>query len=204
MGFRIFLQTRLHWRGTMENVPLPRPGRPVPTPRSKRLLALMLPLLAAASLTASCATAYGPGRVHPGDSEADVVRTMGAPTGRYTMPSGATRLEFARGPFGLDTYMVNLDSAGKVTGWDQVLTESHFAVIKQGMTRDELLQALGHPSDIRFVARPKPAAVWSYRYHTVPTFSCTWFQVSVGDDNQVLDTSYGIDPRCDPGDAARP
>ena len=45
-----------------------------------------------AVLLGGCA-GNGPGGVAPGQSEADVARSMGAPTGRYALPGSATRLE---------------------------------------------------------------------------------------------------------------
>jgi hypothetical protein len=43
------------------------------------------------------------------------------------MPDGTQRLEFARGPFGRHTYMVDLDAQGRVANVEQVLDARHFA-----------------------------------------------------------------------------
>ena len=53
-------------------------------------------LLLAVGLLTACAGVQ-PGRVAPGQDEATVIAAMGAPTGRYALPGGATRLEYARG-----------------------------------------------------------------------------------------------------------
>src|SRR5688500_20335177 len=87
---------------------------------------------------AACA-GYSPGAVGVGSSEAEVVQTMGQPTGRYTMPGGTQRLEFARGPFGRHTYMVDLDAQGSVANDEQVLDARHFARVEPGRSRAEVM-----------------------------------------------------------------
>jgi hypothetical protein len=144
-----------------------------------------------ALLLAACA-GYGPSGVRPGDSADAVTKAMGAPTARYALPQGGTRLEFARGPFGKHTYMVDLDPQGRVTGWNQVLTEPNFESVRDGWSQDELLTRLGTPSHRRSGGR-QGGEVWSYRYDAV---FCQWFQVSVK-GGRVSGTGYGPDPLCD-------
>jgi hypothetical protein len=151
--------------------------------------AFVLPLLLA---LAGCATVAP----LPGGSEADAVRLLGAPTSRYPMPGGATRLEFARGPWGRETWMVDIDAGGRITAANQVLNEASFAEFQRrapGMSRDELLRTLGRPGEVRSGGW-QGGQVWSWRY---PTNDCLWFQSSVGDDGVVKDGVYGIDPHCD-------
>ena len=158
----------------------------------------MKALAMAASVTmvlAACA-AYGPGDVRIGQSSADITHSMGAPTGRYALPDGGTRLEFARGPAGLQTYMVDLDAKDHVTRWQQVMTEDHFAHIAAGQARDEVLRQLGHPANVRYIGWQK-LVVWAYRYDTP---MCQWFQVSLDERGVVHDVAYGPDPRCEAGD----
>src|SRR5687768_4922629 len=88
-----------------------------------------------ALLLAACA-GYGPSGVRTGDSADTVTKAMGTPTARYSLPQGGTRLEFARGPFGKHTYMVDLDAQGHVTGWNQVLTEPNFESVREGWSQD--------------------------------------------------------------------
>jgi len=144
---------------------------------------------------AACAS-YAPTRVRVGQSAGEVVQAMGEPTGRYALPSGGTRLEYARGPYGLHTYMVDLDTAGRVTGWQQVLDDGHFAEVAANESRDDVLLQLGRPSDVRFIGWQKQI-VWAYRYDTP---MCQWFQVSFDVQWRVVDTSYGMDPRCEARD----
>ncbi|WP_157271043.1 hypothetical protein [Azohydromonas aeria] len=161
-----------------------------------------LPLLAAAAalLLSACAT-YSPARVQPGMDAAQVEQLMGgAPTGRYPGPGGGTRLEYARGPAGLHTYMIDLDPGGRVTGWQQVLTENNFNAITPGMPVREMLWRLGRPAQTRGGGW-QPGQVWTYRYDSSPF--CLWWQISVVGD-VVKDAAYGPDPRCDPPDAGGP
>ena len=50
--------------------------------------------LAAAAWLAGCASLQPP-QATPGQTEAEVVARLGPPTGRYTLPAGGQRLEYA-------------------------------------------------------------------------------------------------------------
>jgi hypothetical protein len=154
-------------------------------------------LLGALLALVGCAV-LNPPPPSPGQSEADALRRFGPPTARYAMPDGVSRLEFATGPYGRETWMVDVDSAGRVIVSRQVLNEASFADFQArapGMSRDELLRTLGRPGERRHGGR-QGGEVWSWRY---PTNDCLWFQVSIGDDGIVRDGAYGIDWRCDAG-----
>lgn len=147
-------------------------------------------------LLGACATSYGPGNLAPGSHADDAVRRMGPPTGRYTLDDGGTRLEFARGPMGLHTYMVDVDAAGRLVRVEQVLTERNFYALRPGMTADEVLRRIGRPSDQRDLPRQRHR-LWSYRYETP---FCIWFQVSLGEDNRVAELGHNLDPMCEDRD----
>lgn len=167
-----------------------RAGVPV---ASRAALALSL----VSSLALAACAAYGPGALGPGQTEADAVGRMGEPTGRYVLDDGSTRLEFARGPYGRHTYMVDVDPDGRILAVRQVLGERSFLTIAPGLGRAELLRRIGRPAQTMRIARQN-LDIYSYRY---PTNECQWFQVSIdlGSD-AVRDTGYGIDPLCDVGD----
>jgi hypothetical protein len=139
-----------------------------------------------------CAT-YGPPALAPGASVADATRALGPSTGDYALPSGGKRLEFARGPFGKHTYMVDFDAQGRMTGWAQVLTEARFNAVLAGVPQSDVLLALGRPSERARLGLQK-RTLWSYRYETV---FCQWFQVGIDDAGRVVDTGYGPDPLCE-------
>lgn len=149
-----------------------------------------------------CAT-FKPQDLRVGQSEAELQRLMGNPTAQYTMPSGNTRLEFASGPQGRVTWMVDLDAHGRVAQAQQVLNEKHFLEVQRNfetMDAKDLRRTLGRPADVRGGGW-QGGQVWSWRY---PTNECFWFQVSILDSGKLRDGgTYGIDPQCDPGNRAR-
>lgn len=151
-----------------------------------------------ALMLAGCA-GYGPGALKPGASVADVTQVMGTPTGRHALAGGAERLEFARGPAGLHTFMLDFDAQGRLQKSEQVLNEAHFNTIPAGITREEVLKELGRPSNVATIHWQK-RQLWSWRYDSV---FCQWFQVSLDTQNKVVDTGYAPDPRCEVYDADR-
>jgi hypothetical protein len=95
-------------------------------PRSALALASI-----AVQAAAACGT-YRPQAVKPGMGEAEVAALIGRPTGHYLGPNAQTRVEFATGPYGRVTWMVDLDASGKVIDAPvQVLNEAYFSWIQQ-------------------------------------------------------------------------
>lgn len=158
----------------------------------RRLIAVL-----AAALAAGCA-GYSPSDVKPGQTAEEVARSMGPPTARYSLPDGRQRIEYARGPMGKHTYMIDLDAQGRVTGWEQVLTERNFESVAPGMTREQVLLKLGRPAEHLLIPR-QGFDIWNYRYDASPL--CRWYQVSMRGD-AVAEAGYGNDPMCDAGDRA--
>lgn len=154
--------------------------------------------LAAALAVTGCAS-YKPQDIRAGQTEAELQQLMGKPTGRYAGPNGQTRLEFASGPYGRTTWLVDVDASGKVLDWGQVLNEGRFAFVQQnfeGKDKDWLRYTLGRPGEVRGGGW-QGGQVWSWRY---PTNECFWYQVSILDSGMLRDGgAYGTDPRCDPG-----
>lgn len=160
--------------------------------------ALLIAGLAAAGLgLGGCATPPPTA----GTARAAVLQAWGPPTARYALDAGAERLEYASGPFGRTTWMVDLDAAGQVTRARQVLNEAEFLAVQSDtrLRRDGLLRWLGTPGERR-AGGWAGGEVWSWRY---PTNDCLWFQASVADDGRVTGAAYGIDPRCDVASDAR-
>jgi hypothetical protein len=159
----------------------------------RRFLGQLAGLALATALTA-CVTPHPA----PGASRNDVVQAWGQPTARYGLPAGAERLEYATGPFGRTTWMIDLDAAGRVQHARQVLNEAEFlqVQIRAGsgeLTRDELLRWIGTPGERRGGGWAG-GEVWSWRY---PTNDCLWFQASLADSGRVTSAAFGTDPVCD-------
>lgn len=151
-------------------------------------------VLMAAAVLAGCA---GPGitPLPAGADEAALRQLWGEPSGRYSLPAGS-RLEYATGPYGHTTWMVDLDASGRVLGAQQVLADRNLQAVQgslPGMTRDELRLTLGRPGERRSGGW-QGGEVWSWRYDNP---FCLWFQVSIGDDGRVRDGAFGPDPMCD-------
>lgn len=157
--------------------------------RAGRLLCAIVSAL----VLLGCAHSYGPGGLAPGATSAQVIERMGPPTGRYPLPGGGQRLEFARGPYGKHTYMLDFDSGDRLTKTEQVLTEAKFLTLQVGMSEAEVLSTIGHPSDARFLSRQQHQ-LWSYRYDTP---FCIWYQVSIAaSTKQVAELGHNMDPAC--------
>jgi hypothetical protein len=156
---------------------------------------LRLPALVAAvalgAVLSGCAT---PSALPAGSTEAAVRQQLGAPTGEWPAGAGGRVLEYATGPFGKQTHLLDFGADGRLRAVEQVLTEARFAGVRVGMDQAALRQWLGRASERFRVARPVPQTVWAYRYE-VP--HCQWFMVGVGDDGRVVDTAYGPDPLCE-------
>jgi outer membrane protein assembly factor BamE (lipoprotein component of BamABCDE complex) len=144
------------------------------------------------ALALSACAGYGTGSLRGGETADQVIANMGRPTARYARPGGE-RLEFARGPMGTHTFMVDLDAAGKVTTWRQVLTMADFAQIKPGLSRDDVLMRIGTPGEVSHIYFHHHRVLWSYRYETP---LCEWFQIEIDDSGKVIEAAYPIDPRC--------
>ncbi len=149
--------------------------------------------LAMLALLVGCTT-LAPGGLPLGAPIAQARATWFGPTGEYALLGGGTRLEFAQGAFGKQTYMLDFDKSGLLVSSQQVLTELNLATIEPGLTADELRRRFGRPAWVFGVQHPR-ARVWNYRFDGG---DCVWYQVSVGDASQtVIDASIGTDPACD-------
>ncbi len=152
--------------------------------------------LLAALLLAACGT-YGPGKLQPGQSEADARAELGEPTTRSPLPNGGARLDYARGPMGRHTWRVELDGTGKVASISQLLTEQNFESLRAGDTRDAVVDRLGPATNVH-VGWRGVGTVWLYRYETPPPY-CRLFSVWLVEE-RVREASYVHDPRCDDRD----
>lgn len=147
-----------------------------------------------------CATLIGcassASNLRLGQTEDHVLAIMGQPTGRYSLSEGAQRLEYATGPFGVHTWMVDIDAQRRITGVEQVLQQSYFDRVRDGMSRDELLRLLGRPADK--AGEWQGRETWSWRFDT---YDCLWFRVTLTAQQKVLGGGSLLpDPKCEPRD----
>jgi hypothetical protein len=146
----------------------------------------------AASLLAACAGVPSTSDLK-GRSEAEVLQAMGQPTGRYDLPDNGRRLEYAKGPGGRHTYMVDLDARGRVVQVEQVLDRRYFEAVSPGMKKDVLLTFIGRPSDVNGVRGG--GQIWSWRY---ANNDCLWWQAQLDPQGTVVNAGYASLPGCDP------
>ena len=126
----------------------------------KPIIALIIALL-----IAGCASHDGRG-LKPGVSSLDdVIQLMGEPAMRWQEPDGSQRLAYPRGPAGFNTFMVTIGPDGRMISLHGVLNMKTFALIREGMTQEQVLRILG-PSvaawTIYFERRDE--LVWEWRY----------------------------------------
>jgi len=126
----------------------------------KPIITLILALLITA-----CASHDGRG-LKPGVSNLDeVVQLMGEPAMRWQEQDGGQLLAYPRGPAGFNTFMVTIGPDGRMTSLHGVLNMKTFALIREGMTQEQVLRILG-PSvaawTIYFERRDE--LVWEWRY----------------------------------------
>ncbi len=154
-----------------------------------------LSLTASCLVAASAAVLVGCAMAPPPATEQAALAQWGTPTARHVLASGVKRLEYASGPMGRITWMLDLGPGGEVTRAQQVLTEDELSRVQAAlpMPAKELLQQLGTPGDRRHGGWPG-GQVWSWRYLT---YQCLWFQVSVGDDGIASSGAFLPDPICD-------
>ena len=166
--------------------------------KSAARLRLAMVVVAASTGMGGCGS-YSPAALPVGSAMSEAERALGPRTGTHALPDGVTRLEFARGPFGKHTYMLNFGPEGRLRSWQQVLTEKTFNELPIGLPRAALLSTLGRPAHVMILSRQRQT-VWSYRYDAP---FCLWFQVSLDDQGKVAETSYATDPACEVGKTDR-
>jgi hypothetical protein len=147
---------------------------------------------ATVALVGGCAIPF-----KPGQTESEVIAVAGPPTGRYVMPDGTRRMEYATGPMGRHTWMVDLDAQGRVQQVEQVLSEMTFLKISDGMARDDVLRLIGRPAHRQREWMNKETWFWRY-----PTNDCLWVGVTMLPPDWKVQHGAGYlpDPICDDND----
>jgi hypothetical protein len=158
----------------------------------RRAARLIATATATAALLGACAIPF-----KPGQTEAEVIAAAGPPTGRYVMPDGTRRMEYATGPMGRHTWMIDLDAQGRVQQVEQVLSEMTFLKITDGMARDDVLRLIGRPAHRQREWMNKETWFWRY-----PTTDCLWVGVTMLPPDWKVQHGAGYlpDPICDRND----
>lgn len=141
-----------------------------------------------------CAGGPGGYGVNPGVSTlADVRGALGPPAAEFVNADGSRSLAYPSGPLGTQTYMADVAPSGVVRAFRQVLDDSTFQAIRNGMTRDEVLRLIGPPGDTMTFARQKEV---SWEYHFVDTWGYrAYFSVNFDPQGRVVSKlTRRIDP----------
>ena len=156
--------------------PRPRCYRSIAPARAIAVVAtLLVTLSGCAGVSEQVGIMLNPGpALQAGMVEPEVLQRMGAPTSRYALPGGASRLEFAKGPYGVVTYMVDLDPAGRVTQWSQVLDQAHFDKIKKGHDKAAVLLLVGRPGVRMTESQGREAWYWRFAGYECPRYAVTF------------------------------
>lgn len=121
--------------------------------------------LAVLAILAGCAS-YGGRGLKPGESTlADVLDVMGTPAMQWENSDRSVQLSYPRGPVGVHSFMVYINSEGRLVSIENVMQSVAFGRVQAGMTQAEVLQTLGPPVPAwttYFAARRE--LVWEWRY----------------------------------------
>jgi hypothetical protein len=124
----------------------------------------LLALAIAAIVVGGCAA---PPRAQPGDTAAQLATRLPPPDAKVPLPGGGERWQYPTGPLGVEAYMIDFASDGRVLRVTQVLTvENLYATLQPGMSYEEVRAALGRPAiEMRF---PNLAQdVWTWRFFDI-------------------------------------
>jgi hypothetical protein len=141
-------------------------------------------------ILAGCA-ALPPKPEDTGLSIAAFTQKYGSPT-TVIEKAPSKRLVYRTGPYGEETYFVDVDENGRVTSWQQVLTEDNFKKIQPNMPAQAVIDLLGPCSETHSLARNR-GSVYSYRYRSP---FCQWFSIELTAEGFVRSAGYLPDPRC--------
>jgi hypothetical protein len=104
------------------------------------------------------------GNLQPGVSTIDDVRRQaGKPEIVWQDDDGSQRLEYPRGPNGLNTYMLDFDQNGTLVAITQALTAENIAKVVPGMSQDDVRRLLGKPTTVAQYALSHET-VWSWHW----------------------------------------
>lgn len=143
---------------------------------------------------AGCAGVGGPPPM-PGEAQAAVTTRLGPPTAVYALPDGQ-ELEYAKGPYGQQTWMARFGADGRLRSYEQVLTGEKFATIKlNSATHEDVLRAVGRPAETSRV-HLNNYEVWSYRYKEAGVWN-SMMHVHFDDAGIVRLMQNGPDPMYD-------
>lgn len=115
--------------------------------------------------------------IRPGiTTEAEVRARMGEPSRIHWNDDGTATWEYNRQPSGVHCHMISFSRAGIVARVEQVLNESNYARIRDGMSKDDVSRLLGAPGRRQTFAN-LGEEIWEWRIEGIPPMEETYFMV---------------------------
>jgi hypothetical protein len=150
--------------------------------------------LAAVFTMTGCAS-Y-PTSVRVGEPAFEVRARLGAPADAVKRADGE-RLIYPLGPFGQQTYLIEVGADGRVNAVTPALTDARFALIEKGRwDKTQVRQEFGPPAETG-AAPLKKHQVWSYRYKREGVWDAL-MHVHFDGNGIVQDYYYTRDPMFEP------
>ncbi|WP_415872610.1 outer membrane protein assembly factor BamE [Burkholderia ubonensis] len=134
------------------------------------------------------------GNLQPGVSTIDDVRRQaGKPEIVWQNEDGSQRLEYPRGPNGLNTWMLDFGPDGRLLSITQALTAGNIAKVAPGMTQDNVRRLLGKPATVAQYALSHET-VWSWHWGEGGVSGDAMFNAHFSPDGIVTRTSRSEAP----------
>lgn len=138
---------------------------------SRRIVLCTLALL----LTA-CAALMGPPLQLGVSTPADANARHGKPALQWRDANGVLTQAYTTGPAGTSTLFTRFDAQQRLLSYQEVLDSERFALIKPGMSMEEVEHLVGppyHPWTVYFKARDELAWEWRYcdAWHEISRFN---------------------------------
>ena len=156
-----------------------------------------LVLVALGAWLSGCAM---PEKLAAGTPAAEVLRTLGQPTGRYPLANGSgERWQYTRQPAGQQVFNVDLDGQGRVRQVEQALNETLFPqrIQPRRWTRDDVLREYG-PAAKTMAVHNFDGVIWVWRYADGPVWRLLYIDIDRG--GVVQGYSVGDEALPDPPD----
>ncbi|HSD52563.1 MAG TPA: hypothetical protein VLC47_00265 [Burkholderiales bacterium] len=116
-----------------------------------------------AAVLAACAPIPRRESVHTGETQAQVQARLGPPGAERKLANGQLAWYYMTGPSGFETWRVVFGPGGAVAEYAQVLTAANFLWMREGATREEVLDRVGPPMERMSFWRTGTDA-WTYRW----------------------------------------
>lgn len=115
--------------------------------------------------------------IRPGvTTQAEIRARMGEPGFVHWNDDGTATWEYARQPNGSNCYMISFSPDLIVSKVEQVLNETNYARIRDGLSKDDVRRILGAPGS-KVVFDNLQEEIWEWRIEGMPPMDETYFMV---------------------------